>query len=75
MGKPFSTEKYPRSKSHRKHFRAAKSDVNQGESRASPAELTAGQPEAMSGSGLKWDLLGTGIAAWCGEPLRDAQSS
>lgn len=57
MGKPFSVERCPWSKSHRRLFKAAKSDVNHKEPRASQAVLTAGQPrrcgrtEPTAGSG------------------------
>ena len=44
VGKPFSAERCPWSRSHRRPLKAAKSDVNQGESRARQALLTAGQP-------------------------------
>lgn len=44
VGKPFSTEQRPWSKSHRRLFNAAKLDVNQGEPRARQALLTARRP-------------------------------
>lgn len=74
VGKPFSAEWCPWSKSHRRLFKAAKSDVNQGEPGSSQAALTAGWPKAVC-----QDQARCGIwcwrAAWLGEQLGDAHSS
>lgn len=73
-GSPFLLNKHPWSESHRRLFKAAKSDVNQGESRARQAVLTAGLPrgvcQAQARSGIWcWHT------AWCGELSGDANSS